>query len=81
MLAGVVVNNMAQFVQIDVRTAYIEVNRTREQVTATAATRTFQEEKLRQKPKSLRSENQPLYWWRKPNVILLPAAYRKLKPW
>ncbi|MBN1227247.1 MAG: TolC family protein [Deltaproteobacteria bacterium] len=42
-----VVNNLAQLVQIDVRTAYIEVNRTQEQVTATAATRTFQEEKLR----------------------------------
>jgi len=41
------VSNMAQFVQIDVRTAYIEVNRTQEQVTSTAATRKFQEEKFR----------------------------------
>ncbi len=40
-------NNLAQLVQIDVRIAYIEVNRTREQVTATAATRKFQEEKFR----------------------------------
>ncbi len=41
------VNNLAQLVQIEVRTAYIEVNRTQEQVTATAATRAFQEEKFR----------------------------------
>jgi outer membrane protein TolC len=39
--------NMAQFAQVDVRIAYGEVNRTREQITATAATRESQEEKLR----------------------------------
>lgn len=39
--------NLIQLVQVDVRIAYIEVNRTREQITATAATRAFQEETLR----------------------------------
>jgi outer membrane protein len=40
-------DNLIQLVQVDVRSAYIEVARTREQITATAATRKFQEEKLR----------------------------------
>jgi outer membrane protein len=39
--------NLTQLAQVDVRSAYIEVTRTREQITATAATRKFQEEKLR----------------------------------
>jgi outer membrane protein TolC len=39
--------NLTQLVQVDVRSAYIEVTRAREQITATAATRNFQEEKLR----------------------------------
>ncbi|MCG3179103.1 MAG: hypothetical protein BIFFINMI_01434 [Phycisphaerae bacterium] len=41
------VDNLAQLVQVDVRSAYIEVGRAREQVTATAATRHLQEEVLR----------------------------------
>jgi outer membrane protein len=41
------VRNMAQLVQVDVRSAYIEVNRTREQIAATTATRALQEEKTR----------------------------------
>ena len=40
-------NNLVQLVQVDVRSAYVEVKRTREQITATAATRAFQEEKAR----------------------------------
>jgi outer membrane protein TolC len=39
--------NLIQLAQVDVRTAYIEVDRTHEQITATAATRASQEEKLR----------------------------------
>jgi outer membrane protein len=39
--------NLLQLAQVDVRSAYIEVTRTREQISATAATRNFQEEKLR----------------------------------
>jgi outer membrane protein len=39
--------NLSQLVELDVRNAYIEVNRTREQIAASAATRKFQEEKLR----------------------------------
>ncbi|MEJ2701929.1 MAG: TolC family protein, partial [Sedimentisphaerales bacterium] len=39
--------NLSQLVQVDVRSAYVEVNRTREQISATSATRKFQEEKLR----------------------------------
>ncbi len=39
--------NLVQLAQVDVRTAYVEVERTREQITATAATRESQEEKLR----------------------------------
>ncbi|MGA1823783.1 MAG: TolC family protein [bacterium] len=45
--AEMAVRNLEQLAQIDVRTAYIEVIRSQEQVTATAATRRLQEEKLR----------------------------------
>jgi len=43
--ARTAVDNLAQLVQVDVRTAYINVVRAREQVTATAATRKLQEQK------------------------------------
>lgn len=46
--------NLVQLVQVDVRSAYIEVTRTREQITATAATRNFQEEKLRAESEKFR---------------------------
>ena len=48
------VENLSQLVEIDVRTAFIEVNRTREQISATAATRTFQAEKLRAETEKFR---------------------------
>ncbi len=41
------VGNLAQLVELDVRTAYIEILRTRAQVAATLASRTLQEEKVR----------------------------------
>lgn len=40
-------DNLTQLVELDVRNAYIEVNRTKEQISASTATRKFQEEKLR----------------------------------
>jgi outer membrane protein TolC len=46
--------NLIQLVQVDVRSAYIEVTRAREQITATAATRNFQEEKLRAETEKFR---------------------------
>jgi outer membrane protein len=39
--------NLSQLVEVDVRTAYIEVNRTKQQIAASSATRKFNEEKLR----------------------------------
>ncbi len=48
------VNNLSQIVQVDVRSAYIEANRTKEQIAATAATREFQEEKLRAETEKFR---------------------------
>ncbi|MDT8273545.1 MAG: TolC family protein, partial [Desulfomonilia bacterium] len=39
--------NLVQLVEVDVRTAYIEICRAREQLAATAATRALQEEKTR----------------------------------
>ncbi|MBN1361682.1 MAG: TolC family protein [Sedimentisphaerales bacterium] len=39
--------NLIQLAQVDVRSAYIEVNRTRQQIAATTATRESQEENLR----------------------------------
>jgi outer membrane protein TolC len=46
--------NLAQLVQVDVRSAYIEVTRASEQITATAATRNFQEQKLRTETEKFR---------------------------
>jgi len=40
-------SNMTDLARVDVESAYIETQRTREQITATATTRRFQEEKLR----------------------------------
>ena len=48
------VDNLAQLVEEDVRSAYIEVNRAREQIPATAATRQFQQEKVRAETEKFR---------------------------
>ncbi len=48
------VENLSQLVEADVRTAFIEVNRTREQISATSATRRFQAEKLRAETEKFR---------------------------
>lgn len=48
------VDNLAQLVQVDVRSAYIEVGRASEQVAATAATRRLQEESLRTETEKFR---------------------------
>ena len=39
--------NLSQLVDVDVRTVYIEVNRAKQQISASSATRKFDEEKLR----------------------------------
>jgi outer membrane protein len=44
---GKALKNLSQIIEIDVRNAHIEVQRTRKQITASSATREFQEEKLR----------------------------------
>jgi len=46
--------NLSQLVEVDVRTAYIEVNRTKQQIAASAVTRKFDEEKLRNEIEKLR---------------------------
>jgi len=46
--------NLSQLVQVDVRSAYIEVTRTQQQISATTATRNFQEEKLRAETEKFR---------------------------
>ena len=46
--------NLVQFVQVDVRSAYVEVTSAREQITATSATRASQEEKLRAETEKFR---------------------------
>jgi outer membrane protein TolC len=52
--AAEALTNLEQLIQVDVRSACIEVLRTREQVAATAATRTFQEENLRAETEKFR---------------------------
>jgi outer membrane protein TolC len=46
--------NLTQLVEVDVRIAYIEVNRTKQQIAASSATREFDEEKLRTETEKLR---------------------------
>ena len=46
--------NLSQLVEVDVRTAFIEVNRTKQQIAASSATRMFNEEKLRTETEKLR---------------------------
>jgi len=62
--------NMEQLVQVDVRSAYIEINRAKEQVEATAATRRFQEETLRVETEKFRVG--------KSTSILVASAQRDL---
>jgi outer membrane protein len=47
-------DNLSQLVEVDVRIAYIEVNRAKQQIAASAATRKFNEEKLRIETEKLR---------------------------
>jgi outer membrane protein TolC len=46
--------NLSQLVEVDVRTAYIEVKRTKQQIAASSVTRMFDEEKLRTETEKLR---------------------------
>jgi outer membrane protein len=46
--------NLSQLVEVDVRTAYIEVKRAKQQIAASSATRMFDEEKLRTETEKLR---------------------------
>jgi len=46
--------NLSQLVEVDVRTAYIEVTRTKQQIAASSVTRMFDEEKLRTETEKLR---------------------------
>jgi outer membrane protein TolC len=48
------VANLEQLVQVDVRSAYIEVQRAEEQIAATAATRRLQEETVRAETEKFR---------------------------
>jgi outer membrane protein TolC len=52
--AGISLENLAQLVEVDVRGAWIEAGRLREQVAATAATRRLQDEKLRAETEKFR---------------------------
>ncbi len=52
--AQAALENLSQLVEVDVRTAYIEVDRTRQQIAATSVTRRFDEEKLRTETEKLR---------------------------
>jgi outer membrane protein TolC len=47
-------DNLSQLVEVDVRTAYIEVDRAQQQIAASSVTRAFDEEKLRTETEKLR---------------------------
>jgi outer membrane protein len=65
-----ILRNTEQLAQVDIRSAFIEVMRAREQVTATAATRKLQEEKLRAETEKFRVG--------KSTSLLVAAASRDL---
>jgi outer membrane protein len=46
--------NLSQLVELDIRTTYIEVDRTKQQIAASSVTRKFDEEKLRTETEKLR---------------------------
>ncbi len=48
------IRNLSQLIELDVRTAYIEVNRARKQINASSTTRMFNEESLRVETEKLR---------------------------
>ncbi len=48
------IDNLSQLIEVDVRTAYLEIARSQEQVAATAATLKLQEEKLRSETEKFR---------------------------
>jgi outer membrane protein TolC len=48
------ITNLEQLIQVDVRSAYVEVLRAKDQVSASAATRSLQEEKLRAETEKFR---------------------------
>jgi outer membrane protein TolC len=52
--ARAALENLSQLVEVDVRTAYIDVDRNRQQIAATSVTRRFDEEKLRTETEKLR---------------------------
>ncbi len=52
--AAEALNNLKQLVALDIHIAFIEVNRTRQQIEASTATRKFQEEKLRTETEKFR---------------------------
>ena len=51
--------NLLQLVEVDVRTAYIEVDRNHRQISASSVTRKFDEEKLRIETEKLRVGKSP----------------------
>ncbi|MCX5656122.1 MAG: TolC family protein [Planctomycetota bacterium] len=64
------VGNVAQLVEVDVRSAYIEVERAKEQVAATAVTRRLQEETVRAETEKFRVG--------KSTTLLVAQAHRDL---
>jgi outer membrane protein TolC len=53
--AGEAIDNLSQLIEVDVRSAYLEIARSQEQVVATAATSKLQEEKLRSETEKFRN--------------------------
>ena len=47
-------DNLSQLIEVDVRSAYLEIARSQEQVAATSATRRLQQEKLRSETEKFR---------------------------
>jgi len=67
--AEMALDNLKQLVELDVRNAYIEVNRTKEQITASTATESFRKKNCGLKQKSFVWDSLQTFLWPRPSEI------------
>ena len=66
--------NLEQLVELELRQAYIELTRSKEQIAASSATRELEEEKLRVETERFKVGRSTTYWSPAPSAIFWPPA-------
>ena len=61
--------NLVELVELDVRKAYIDVNRTRQQIAASTEIGSFRKKRIASKPKNFASAGPPVFWLPRRNGI------------